>query len=86
MVAKSDAKIRGLILKMLYNKRRESPTKPVVRAYNMIKKLDVEQVVLDYHIFYLAEKGLIIIKTPPNSSWSNAKITATGMDHVDAHT
>ncbi len=57
-----------------------------VLNYEVLKKLDVEQVVLDYHIFYLAEKGLIIIKTPPNSSWSNAKITATGMDHVDAHT
>ncbi len=83
MSDKLDAKIRGLILQTLYKKRRETPRNPMVLRKKMIESMDVEEAVMDFHIYYLEEKRLITLRTSPNSPWINAKITATGIDHVD---
>ena len=89
MSDKTDAQVRSLILQVLYKKRRESTRDRSVNRETMIKSLEVEQDVLDYHMEYLAEKKLVsviipTISIPPNSDWVSAEITAQGIDHVDS--
>ena len=79
MAYDKDVKINRLVLSYLAKRKKEFPDKPNVYRKDMLKDLELDETVLDYHIKYLSEKYLRNIQTPiPNQPWTHANITGAG--------
>lgn len=75
--AEEDQKIYQAILSMLYTARRRDGDNPGLGVFQMEKLLDVPEKYLEFHIWYLREKGWI--QRVENGGWA---ITANGVDTV----
>jgi len=75
--AEEDQRIYRTVLSILYNARRRDGDKPGVGALQLEKLLDVPEKYLEFHIWYLKEKGWI--QRGENGGWA---ITASGVDTV----
>jgi curved DNA-binding protein len=75
--AEEDQKIYQAILSMLYTARRRDGDNPGLGVFQMEKLLDVPEKYLDFHIWYLKEKGWI--QRVEKGGWA---ITASGVDTV----
>jgi len=72
-----DRKIYEAILSMLYASRRRDAGNPGVGVFQMEKMLGAPEKYLEFHIWYLREKGWI--QRVENGGWA---ITASGVDMV----
>jgi curved DNA-binding protein len=75
--AEEDQRIYQAILSVLYTVRRRDGAKPGVGVYQLEKLIDVPENYLEFHIWYLKEKGWI--QRVENGGWA---ITASGVDTV----
>lgn len=74
-----DAHIRRLILSVLYVKRRENPSEAAIGGWYLEKMVGWPESTLDFHIWYLKEKGWI-----ERSENGGFAITADGVDIIEA--
>lgn len=77
--AYSDAEAHAKILQFLYKRRRENAQEAGVGRYLIQDMLKSSDEVFDFHIWYLKEKGLIVL-----TEQGTLAITITGVDHVIA--
>jgi len=75
--AVEDQGIYQTVLSILYNARRRDGDKPGVGVFQLEKLLDVPEKYLEFHIWYLKEKGWI--QRVENGGWA---ITVSGVDTV----
>ncbi len=75
--AEEDQRIYQTILSILYNARRRDGDNPGVGVFQLEKMLDVPEKHLEFHIWYLKEKGWI--QRVENGGWA---ISASGVDTV----
>jgi curved DNA-binding protein len=75
--AEEDQRIYQTVLSILYNARRRDGDKPGVGVFQLEKLLDVPEKHLEFHIWYLKEKGWI--QRVESGGWA---ITANGVDTV----
>jgi curved DNA-binding protein len=75
--AEEDQRIYQTILSILYNARRRDGDNPGVGVFQLEKMLDVPEKYLEFHIWYLKEKGWI--QRVENGGWA---ISASGVDTV----
>lgn len=73
----SDVGAQTAILLALYYKRRENAGKPGISAPHLQRMADCSLEHIDFHIWYLREKGLI--QRTDEGLWA---ITVVGIDHV----
>ena len=79
MAEKKDVERNRLVLSYLAKRKKEFPDKPFVHRNDMLKDLELDKAVLDYHIKYLSEKYLIYVQKPiPHQPWTHANITNAG--------
>jgi len=74
-----DAHIRRVILSVLYVKRRENPAEAAIGSWHLEKLVGWPESTLDFHIWYLKEKGWIV-----RSENGGFAITAEGVDIIEA--
>lgn len=72
-----DQRIQQWILSVLYQTRRRSPANPGVGIYEMENYLEVAESQLDYHLWYLKEKGWLM--RTDSGAWA---ITVEGIDWI----
>jgi curved DNA-binding protein len=75
--AEEDRRIYQAILSMLYTARRRDAENPGVGIFQLEKLLGVPEKYLEFHVWYLKEKGWI--QRIDNGGWA---ITANGIDTV----
>jgi len=75
--ALSDAEAHGRILKTLYQRRRESARDPGVGYYLIQQMLGCSDENLEFHVWYLKQKGLV-----ETTEQGALAITIAGVDHV----
>jgi len=75
--ALSDAEAHGRILKTLYQRRRESARDPGVGYYHIQQMLGCSDENLEFHVWYLKQKGLV-----ETTEQGALAITIAGVDHV----
>ncbi len=75
--AKEERRTHQAILLMLYFARRQNPTKAGVGIVDLEKLLDVQERDLEFHIWYLKEKGWI-----QRDESGGFCITASGVDEI----
>jgi curved DNA-binding protein len=75
--AEEDRRIYRAILSMLYTARRRDAESPGVGIFQLEKLLGVPEKYLEFHVWYLKEKGWI--QRVDNGGWA---ITAVGVDTV----
>jgi curved DNA-binding protein CbpA len=75
--AGEDQRIYQTVLSILYNARRRDGDKPGVGVFQLEKLLDVPEKYLEFHIWYLKEKGWI--QRVENGGWA---ITVSGVDTI----
>lgn len=75
----SDADVHARILMFLYKKRRENARNAGVAGFYVQQMLDCSEEHIDFHLWYLKEKGLIAI-----TEQGSLAITIEGIDHVIA--
>ncbi len=74
----NDQHIRDAILSILYIDRRENPSDSGVGSWNLEKLLEWPEKILEFHIWYLKEKGWI-----QRVDTGGFAITASGVDKVE---
>lgn len=74
----NNRQIRDAILSVLYDDRRQSPSEPGVGSWRLEKLLGWPEKMLEFHIWYLKEKGWI--QRIDNGGYA---ITAGGVDVVE---
>ena len=74
----NNQQIRDAILSILYIDRRENPSVPGVGSWRLEKLLEWPEKILEFHIWYLKEKGWI--QRIDNGGYA---ITASGVDVVE---
>lgn len=79
MAALTDANIHARMLMQLYKKRRTSARDPGVGEYDLMISLNMADDVLEFHIWYLRQKGFI-----ERTDNGTLAITVAGVDHVIA--
>lgn len=75
--ALSDADAHARILMLLYKKRREQAQDAGVGQYFIHEMLGCSEEIFDFHIWYLKEKGYIMV-----TDQGTLAITIAGVDHV----
>ena len=74
----SDQHIRRTILSILYTKRREDPSNAGVGVVQLENLMEWPGETLDFHIWYLKEKQLIV-----RTETGGFEITADGVDNIE---
>lgn len=74
----SDRQIRRTILSILYTKRREDPSNAGVGVVQLENLMEWPGETLDFHIWYLKEKQLIV-----RTETGGFEITAEGVDNIE---
>ena len=74
----SDRQIRRTILSILYTKRREDPSNSGVGIVQLENLMEWPGETLDFHIWYLKEKQLIV-----RTETGGFEITAKGVDNIE---
>jgi hypothetical protein len=74
-----DREVRGAILAMLYAEKRSAPLDGAVGLWRMEKLLGWPEAALEFHVWYLKEKGLL-----RRTDSGGYAITADGVDAVEA--
>ena len=74
----SDRQIRRTILSILYTKRREDPSNAGVGIVQLENLMEWPGETLDFHIWYLKEKQLIV-----RTETGGFEITAEGVDNIE---
>lgn len=74
-----DRELRGSILAMLYAEKRGAPLDGAVGLWRMEKLLGWPEAALEFHVWYLKEKGLL-----RRTDSGGYAITAEGVDAVEA--
>lgn len=77
VAALTDANIHARMLMQLYKKRRVAPRDPGVGEYDLMISLNLSDETLDFHIWYLRQKGFI-----ERTDNGTLAITVAGVDHV----
>jgi len=72
-----DQRIQQWILSVLYQTRRRSSSDPGVGIYELENYLEMAEGQLDYHLWYLKEKGWLM--RTPSGAWA---ITVDGIDWI----
>ncbi|MGM0669680.1 MAG: DnaJ domain-containing protein [Gemmatimonadota bacterium] len=72
-----DQRIQQWILSVLYQARRRSSSEPGVGIYELENYLEMAEGQLDYHLWYLKEKGWLM--RTPAGAWA---ITVDGIDWI----
>jgi curved DNA-binding protein len=79
VAALTDANIHARMLMQLYKKRRVAPRDPGVGEFDLMISLNMSDETLDFHIWYLRQKGFI-----ERTDNGTLAITVEGVDHVIA--
>jgi hypothetical protein len=74
----SDEKLRHQILSIMYIEKRREPSEPGVGLWSLEKLLGWPEKILEFHIWYLKEKGWIQL-----SESGGYSITANGVDVIE---
>jgi curved DNA-binding protein len=77
VAALTDANIHTRMLMQLYKKRRANPRDPGVGEYDLMITLNMADEALDFHIWYLRQKGFV-----ERTDNGTLAITVEGVDHV----
>lgn len=77
--ASSDAADRHRLLTLLYSQRRKSMTNPGIGSSTLEHVMNLPMEVLEFHIWYFREKGMI-----DREESGTLSITAAGVDKIEA--
>ncbi|HEV2201522.1 MAG TPA: J domain-containing protein [Bryobacteraceae bacterium] len=72
--------LRGALLCILYDRRRNRPTSPALSMRHIEAMLDAPMEALTFALWYLKQRGYVT-----NDDKSNLQITVEGMDFLETH-
>lgn len=79
-----DEKVQNDVLQVLADVERANVNQPKISRDDLVERLDYEEEVIDYNLFYCRSKGWADVDVYIGSDpWETAEITRFGRDRVD---